>query len=55
MYNDFVLIGPKNDPAQITGGSDIVAAFRIKHCNSEGNTRTGARDQQVTRITGDLS
>ena len=28
MYNDFVLIGPKSDPAGIAGGKDIVAAFR---------------------------
>jgi len=28
MYNDFVLIGPKNDPAQLSGGQDIVAALR---------------------------
>jgi tungstate transport system substrate-binding protein len=28
MYNDFVLIGPKSDPARIAGGTDIVAAFR---------------------------
>jgi tungstate transport system substrate-binding protein len=28
MYNDFVLIGPKQDPAQVAGGKDIVAAFR---------------------------
>jgi tungstate transport system substrate-binding protein len=27
MYNDFVLIGPKNDPAAIKGGRDIVAAL----------------------------
>jgi tungstate transport system substrate-binding protein len=27
MYNDFVLIGPKSDPAQITGGKDILAAL----------------------------
>jgi tungstate transport system substrate-binding protein len=27
MYNDFVLIGPKNDPASVRG-TDIVAAFR---------------------------
>jgi tungstate transport system substrate-binding protein len=27
MYNDFVLIGPKNDPAGIKGGTDIVAAL----------------------------
>ncbi len=28
MYNDFVLIGPKNDPAQLAGGQDVVAALR---------------------------
>jgi tungstate transport system substrate-binding protein len=27
MYNDFVLIGPKNDPAGIKGSKDIVAAL----------------------------
>ena len=27
MYNDFVLIGPKSDPAKVAGGTDIVAAF----------------------------
>jgi tungstate transport system substrate-binding protein len=28
MYNDFVLIGPKSDPAKVAGTKDIVAAFR---------------------------
>ena len=28
MYNDFVLIGPKPDPAKLAGGKDIVAAFK---------------------------
>lgn len=28
MYNDFVLVGPKGDPAKVAGGKDIVAAFR---------------------------
>src|SRR5215468_10416114 len=28
MYNDFVLIGPKNDPAGIKGQSDVLEAFR---------------------------
>jgi tungstate transport system substrate-binding protein len=28
MYNDFVLIGPKSDPAGIKGASDIVAALK---------------------------
>ena len=27
MYNDFVLIGPKSDPAKIGGGRDVVAAL----------------------------
>ena len=27
MYNDFVLIGPKADPAKVGGGRDIVEAF----------------------------
>jgi tungstate transport system substrate-binding protein len=28
MYNDFVLIGPKGDPAKVGGGKDILAALR---------------------------
>ena len=28
MYNDFVLIGPKSDPAKIEGGKDIKTAFQ---------------------------
>jgi len=28
MYNDFVLIGPKSDPAQIAGGKDINEALK---------------------------
>ena len=28
MYNDFVLIGPKADPAKIGGGQDTLEAFR---------------------------
>lgn len=28
MYNDFVLIGPKADPAKIKGGKDVVAAMQ---------------------------
>ena len=28
MYNDFVLIGPKADPARISGGKDILAALK---------------------------
>jgi tungstate transport system substrate-binding protein len=28
MYNDFVLIGPKSDPAHVAGGKDITVAFQ---------------------------
>src|SRR4051812_41867868 len=28
MYNDFVLVGPKGDPAKVGGGSDITDALR---------------------------
>ena len=28
MYNDFVLIGPKSDPAKVAGGKDILDALR---------------------------
>jgi tungstate transport system substrate-binding protein len=28
MYNDFVLVGPKSDPAKVGGTKDIVAALR---------------------------
>ena len=31
MYNDFVLVGPKADPARIKGGKDIVAALKAIH------------------------
>ena len=29
MYNDFVLVGPKSDPAGIKGSKDIVAALKV--------------------------
>jgi tungstate transport system substrate-binding protein len=28
MYNDFVLIGPKSDPAAVAGGKDVMQAFQ---------------------------
>ena len=28
MYNDFVLIGPKSDPAKVSGGRDILDALK---------------------------
>jgi tungstate transport system substrate-binding protein len=31
MYNDFVLAGPKSDPAKIKGSNDVLAALRAIH------------------------
>ena len=31
MYNDFVLLGPKSDPAKVLGTKDVVAAFQRIH------------------------
>ncbi|HEX9180053.1 MAG TPA: substrate-binding domain-containing protein, partial [Burkholderiales bacterium] len=28
MYNDFILVGPKDDPAKVAGGKDITAALK---------------------------
>lgn len=28
MYNDFILVGPKSDPAKVSGAKDIVAALQ---------------------------
>lgn len=28
MYNDFILVGPKSDPAKVAGGKDITAALK---------------------------
>ncbi|HET9693245.1 MAG TPA: substrate-binding domain-containing protein [Steroidobacteraceae bacterium] len=28
MYNDFVLVGPRRDPARVAGGNDVAAALR---------------------------
>lgn len=36
MYNDFVLIGPKSDPAKIIGGKDILGALK-KIVDSKAN------------------
>ena len=34
MYNDFVLIGPKSDPAGVKGGKDIVVAMKAIQAKS---------------------
>jgi tungstate transport system substrate-binding protein len=44
MYNDFILVGPKKDPAGVAGTKDIVAALKALH------------DKQITFVSrGDRS
>ena len=31
MYNDFVLVGPRSDPAKVAGGKDVAFAFKRIH------------------------
>ncbi|MEW6442222.1 MAG: substrate-binding domain-containing protein [bacterium] len=48
MYNDFVLVGPKDDPARLDGGTDAAAAFsKIRHQGETGSAKFHSR--------GDLS
>jgi tungstate transport system substrate-binding protein len=48
MYNDFVLIGPKSDPAGISGGKDIVAA--LKAIKEKGAPFISRGDRSGTHI-----
>jgi tungstate transport system substrate-binding protein len=46
MYNDFVLIGPKSDPARIKGGKDILAG--LKAINGNGSPFVSRGDKSGT-------
>jgi tungstate transport system substrate-binding protein len=48
MYNDFVLIGPKSDPAGIKGTSDIVAALQA--IKAKGSPFISRGDRSGTHI-----
>src|SRR4029077_20098157 len=48
MYNDFVLIGPKSDPAGIKGSKDIVAA--LKAIKDKGAPFISRGDKSGTHI-----
>jgi tungstate transport system substrate-binding protein len=48
MYNDFVLIGPANDPANIKGSKDIVAA--LKAIKDKGAPFISRGDRSGTHI-----
>ena len=40
MYNDFILVGPKSDPAKVGGGKDIVVALqKIKQAQASFASR----------------
>ena len=43
MYNDFVLIGPKSDPARVTGTKDVVLAFQRIHRSKAAFVSRGDR------------
>ena len=48
MYNDFVLIGPKSDPAKLAGGQDAVAA--LKAIADRGHSFISRGDDSGTHI-----
>jgi tungstate transport system substrate-binding protein len=48
MYNDFILIGPKNDPAGVNGSTDIVAALAA--VKAKGSPFISRGDKSGTHI-----
>jgi tungstate transport system substrate-binding protein len=48
MYNDFVLIGPKSDPAKVSGGRDILDA--LKKIKAAGAPFVSRGDKSGTHI-----
>jgi tungstate transport system substrate-binding protein len=48
MYNDFVLIGPKSDPARVSGGRDILDA--LKKIKAAGAPFVSRGDKSGTHI-----
>jgi tungstate transport system substrate-binding protein len=46
MYNDFVLIGPKSDPAKIKGGKDVLAG--LKAISEKGSPFVSRGDKSGT-------
>jgi tungstate transport system substrate-binding protein len=43
MYNDFVIVGPKSDPAHIGGGKDVTVALRAISANKSAFISRGDR------------
>jgi tungstate transport system substrate-binding protein len=51
MYNDFVLIGPRSDPARIAGGTDTLDALRrIKGANAPFVSRGDGSGTHIAEI-----
>ncbi len=48
MYNDFVLIGPKNDPADVRGSKDVIAA--LKAIQGKGAPFVSRGDRSGTHV-----
>ena len=48
MYNDFVLVGPKSDPAKVAGGKDILEALK-KIEAAQGAVRLARRQERHAR------
>ncbi len=47
MYNDFVLIGPKSDPAGVKGGKDIVAALKAIKASPRRSSRAATSPARI--------
>jgi tungstate transport system substrate-binding protein len=58
MYNDFILIGPKSDPAKIAGSKDIVAALkkiaeaRLPFASRADKSGTHAAELRLWKVAG---
>jgi tungstate transport system substrate-binding protein len=58
MHNDFVVIGPKKDPAKIAGMTDAAAAFRkiaesaSKFVSRGDDSGTHTKEQQIWKAAG---
>ena len=47
MYNDFVLIGPKSDPAKVAGSKDILEAPRKMKERARRSSRAGIAAERI--------
>lgn len=58
MYNDFILVGPAEDPAALKGGKDVVAAFRklaegkVKFISRGDNSGTDQMEKSYWQAAG---